>query len=67
MNPVRIVVFNTAANWSRAVSEEIADGLTRRLAIEEIDITPLALEAFLDRHGSRRPVELPLPLVRGAA
>lgn len=62
-NPVRIVVFNTAENWSRDVSEDIADELARRLAIEDVDITPAALEAFLDRHGSGRPVQLPLPLM----
>ena len=65
-NRVRIVVFNTAENWSRDVSEDIADELSRRLALEDLDITPAALEAFLDRHGNGRPVQLPLPL-RGAA
>ena len=61
-NPVRIVAFNTAENWSRDVSEDIADELSRRLALEGIDITPSALERFLDRHGGR-PAQLPLPLV----
>jgi hypothetical protein len=61
-DPVRIVAFNTAENWSRDVSEDIAAELSRRLAIEDIDITPPALEAFLDRYGAGRPVQLPLPL-----
>jgi hypothetical protein len=34
-DPVRVVAFNTAEGWSRAVSEAIADELAVRLAIEE--------------------------------
>jgi hypothetical protein len=62
--PVRVVAFNTAEGWSRDASEEIADELGLRLAIEGRE-TPAALEGLLDRHGSGRPVQLPLPL-RGA-
>jgi hypothetical protein len=60
-NPVRVVAFNTAEGWSRDVSEEIADELRQRLGIADREIPP-DLEDFLDRHGGRRPVQLPLPL-----
>ncbi len=36
-NPVRVVAFSTAENWSRDVSEDIADELARLLAIEGIE------------------------------
>ena len=64
-DPVRVVAFNTAEGWSRDVSEEIADELAQRLASLWRDVPP-ALDGFLDRHCSGRPVQLPLPL-RGAA
>ena len=64
-DPVRIVAFNTADGWSRDVSEEISDEIRQRLATEEHDARP-SLEGFIERHGSGRPVQLPLPL-RGAA
>jgi hypothetical protein len=63
--PVRIIAFNTAEGWSRDVSEEIADDLAARMAVEWREGIPASLEAFLDRHGGGRPVQLPLPL-RGA-
>jgi hypothetical protein len=61
--PVRVVAFNTAERWSRDVSEDVADELVQRLAIDDRE-TPVALEDFLDRHGAGRPVQLPLPLSR---
>jgi len=64
-NPVRVVAFNTAEGWSRDVSEEIADELAQRLAAQDCETSP-RLADFIDRHGSGRPVQLPLPL-RGAA
>ena len=64
-NPVRVVALNIAAGWSRDVSEEISDEIRQRLATEERDASP-SLEGFIERHGSGRPVQLPLPL-RGAA
>ena len=60
-DPVRVVAFNTAEGWSRDVSEEIADEVSKRLAIEGRDVPP-ALEGFVDRYGRGRPVQLPLPL-----
>jgi hypothetical protein len=33
-NPARVVAFNTAEGWSRDISEEVADELLDRLAIE---------------------------------
>jgi hypothetical protein len=64
-NPVRVIAFNTAEGWSRDVSDDIADELTRWYAEQDSEIPP-SLEDFIDRHGSGRPVQLPLPL-RGAA
>jgi hypothetical protein len=63
--PARVVEFNSAEGWSRDASEEIADELVLRLAIEGRE-TPAALVGLLDRHGGGRPVQLPLPL-RGVA
>jgi hypothetical protein len=62
-NPARVVAFNTTEGWSRDVSEEIAEEIAERCAIDGFDV-PLALEDFVDRHGSGRPAQLPL---RGAA
>jgi hypothetical protein len=63
-NPARVVAFNTAEGWARDVSEEIADEIAERCARDGFDVPPF-LETFVDRHGSGRPVQLPLPL-RGA-
>jgi hypothetical protein len=65
LGPVLVIAFNTAEGWSRDVSGEIADELADRLTLEGRE-TPTALEGFVDRHGSGRAVQLPLPL-RGAA
>jgi hypothetical protein len=51
--PIRVVAFNTAQGWSRDVSEEIANELAKRLAIER-DEVPLELEAFLERYDEHR-------------
>ncbi len=61
--PVRVVAFNTREGWSRDVSEDIADELLQHMSRQELSAS---LEGFIDRHGSGRPVQLPLPL-RGAA
>jgi hypothetical protein len=64
-NPVRVIALNTAKGWSRDGSAEIADEIARRCAMDGFDVPP-ALESFVDRHGSGRPVQLPLPLRRQA-
>ena len=58
-NPARVVAFNTAEGWSRDVSKEIADQVARRCAMDGFDVPPF-LEDFVDRHGGRRPAQLPL-------
>jgi hypothetical protein len=63
--PARVVAFNTAEGWSRDVSQDLADDIAQRCANDGFDVPPY-LEAFVDRHGSGRPVQLPLPL-RGVA
>ena len=59
--PARIVVFNTAKGWSRDVSQEIADEITERCAVDGFDVSPF-LERFIERRGTGRPSQLPLPL-----
>jgi hypothetical protein len=48
-DPVRVVAFNTAAGWSRDVTEEIARELWQRCANE--GEVPRSLQAFLEHHG----------------
>jgi hypothetical protein len=48
-NPVRVVAFNTAAGWSRDVTEEIARQLWERCG--DRDEMPESLQAFLQHHG----------------
>ena len=64
--PVRIVVFNAIEGWSRDATEDIADALAERAALEGLDISS-ALEAFIQANASRPfGLQLALPL-RGAA
>src|SRR6201996_3387676 len=58
-DPVRVVAFTEG--WSRDVSEELADDIAQRCANDRFDVPPF-LEDFVDRHGSGRPVQLPLTL-----
>lgn len=60
-HPARVIAFNTSEGWSRDVSEELAEIVTRRFAGEDRNI-PQSLESFVDRHGGARPAQLPLPL-----
>ena len=60
-DPVRIVAINTAEGWSRDVSEEIADEIAQRCAMDGFDIPPF-LERFVEWHRCGRPRQLPLPL-----
>jgi hypothetical protein len=48
-NPVRVVAFNTAAGWSRDVTEEIAHELWQRCGNQ--DAVPESPQAFLQHHG----------------
>ena len=48
-NPVRVVAFNTAAGWSRDVTEEIARELWQRCGNQ--DELPESLQAFLQHYG----------------
>ena len=52
-NPVRVIAFNTAAGWSRDVTEEIARELRRRCS-DQGEI-PRSLQTFLAHHGALRP------------
>ena len=49
-SPVRVIAFNTAAGWSRDVTEEIARELRRRCSDQ--GEVPRSLEAFLSHHGA---------------
>lgn len=60
-----VIAFNTAEGWSRDVSEDIADCVAQACTAADKDI-PEGLQDFVARHGSERPMQLPLPL-RGAA
>ena len=46
-NPVRIVAFNTAEGWSRDVSEEVAQIVSRRCAEQRRDL-PSLVQEFVD-------------------
>ena len=59
-NPVRVVAFNTAEGWSRDVSDDVADELRERCA--DRGEVPAFLVDFLERHDTRTPVQLPLPM-----
>jgi hypothetical protein len=48
-SPARIIAFNTAAGWSRDVTEEIARELWKRCGDE--GEVPRSLQAFLEHHG----------------
>ncbi|MEY9239191.1 hypothetical protein ABIF68_006810 [Bradyrhizobium japonicum] len=58
-NPVRIVSFNPGAGWAEDASDEIAVELRQRCA-ERGEVVPPSLEGFLDRHGHRVDIQLPL-------
>jgi len=45
-HPVRIVAFNTAEDWSRDVTVDIADELRRRFA--EFEEVPRSVQEFLE-------------------
>jgi hypothetical protein len=58
-DPVRVIAFNTVEGWSRDISADVASEAAERVAIDGCDVPPW-LEGFIERHGSGRPVQLPL-------
>lgn len=50
--PARVIAFNAAEGWARDVSEDIADELRRRLALQGAEV-PQVLEDFIDQHDNR--------------
>jgi hypothetical protein len=64
-NPIRVVSFNTAENWSQDVSADVAHELRRRCDIQMRDV-PFFLQDFVDRYEGRyNDVQLPLPMRLG--
>jgi len=51
-SPVRVIAFNTAAGWSRDVTEEIAHELRQRCSDQ--GEVPESRQAFLAHHGAVR-------------
>jgi hypothetical protein len=61
-SPIRVVAFNTAEEWSRDVSTEVARELRRRCDQQQRDV-PFFLQDFVDRYEGRyRDIQLPLPM-----
>jgi hypothetical protein len=61
-NPVRVVGFNTAENWSQDVSADVAHELRQRCDLQLRDI-PFYLEQFVERYEGRyHDIQLPLPM-----
>jgi hypothetical protein len=61
-NPVRVVAFNTAEQWSQDVSEDVAHELRHRCDLQLRDI-PFGLQDFVDRYEGRySEIQFPLPL-----
>jgi hypothetical protein len=64
-NPIRVVSFNTAENWSQDVSADVAQELRRRCDLQMRDV-PFFLQDFVDRYDGRySDVQLPLPMRLG--
>jgi hypothetical protein len=51
-NPVRVVGFNTAENWARDVSEDVADEIRRRCDLQMREV-PANMQDFVGRHEAR--------------
>jgi hypothetical protein len=47
--PVVVIGFNTAERWSRDVSEDIAEEITRRCGMQGEEV-PANLQDFVERH-----------------
>jgi hypothetical protein len=63
-NPIGIIAFNTAEQWSRNVSEDVALELRRHCDFEGREL-PESVRDFVERH-ARNPPSLTLRLVRPA-
>ena len=61
-NPIGVIAFNTAEQWPRNVSEDVALELRRRSDFEGREL-PESVRDFIDRH-ARDPSQLTLRLVR---
>jgi hypothetical protein len=48
-NPVRVIAFNTAEDWSQDASEDIAQELRRRCDLQLRDV-PSGIQHFVERH-----------------
>lgn len=48
-NPVRVISFNTAENWSQDVSADIAQELRRRCDLQLRDVPP-SIQTFVETH-----------------
>jgi hypothetical protein len=48
-NPVRVISFNTAENWSQDVSAAIAQELRRRCDLQLRDV-PTSIQTFVETH-----------------
>jgi hypothetical protein len=48
-NPVRVISFNTAENWSRDVSADVAQELRLRCDLQLRDV-PSSIQDFVERH-----------------
>ena len=51
-SPVRVVGFHTAEGWSRDVSEDVANEIKRRCALQGTE-GPSNLQDFVERHEAR--------------
>ncbi|MEH2517449.1 uncharacterized protein (DUF736 family) [Bradyrhizobium sp. AZCC 1610] len=61
--PLRVVAFNPAEGWSRDASEDVAEALARRVALEDREISE-GLQEFIESHTGRAvSVQLALPLL----
>jgi hypothetical protein len=60
--PVRVVGVNVAERWARDVSEDVADEIRRRCALQMREVPP-HLEAFVERHENQDRRQLTLHLV----
>jgi hypothetical protein len=61
-NPVRVVGFNTAENWARDVSEDVAEEIRRCCDLRMREV-PATLKEFVERNETQDRRQLVLRLV----